>query len=93
MIWTLERTAELAKLWQEGLTVREIKERLGLNSRGAIAGKLNRMGLMGKPPVSGDRTRADRRKYTTRDCGSWDAKTFEPYAIRKIRLEAERGMQ
>ena len=50
--WTEERLAQLRKLWDEGLSISQIGEALGV-SRNAIAGKAHRMGLPKRPsPIS-----------------------------------------
>ncbi|MGB2321440.1 MAG: GcrA family cell cycle regulator, partial [Candidatus Puniceispirillaceae bacterium] len=42
--WTDERLAQLRKLWDDGLSISQIGDALGV-SRNAIAGKAHRMGL------------------------------------------------
>ena len=42
--WTEERLAKLRSLWDEGLSISQIGDALGV-SRNAIAGKAHRMGL------------------------------------------------
>lgn len=42
--WTEERLETLKKLWEEGLSISQIGEKLGV-SRNAIAGKVHRLGL------------------------------------------------
>ena len=50
--WTEERLAQLRKLWDEGLSISQIGDALGV-SRNAIAGKAHRMGLPKRPsPIS-----------------------------------------
>ena len=50
--WTEERLAQLRKLWDEGLSISQIGDLLGV-SRNAIAGKAHRMGLPKRPsPIS-----------------------------------------
>lgn len=48
MEWTEEAVATLKKLWVEGLTAREIGDRLGGVSRNAVIGKAHRLGLSAK---------------------------------------------
>lgn len=71
-IWTDELTKRVSRLWNEGRSMGEISVITGV-SRNAIAGKLNRTGLMGD--IAG---RNDIKSY-------WDKHTFEPYSERKAR--------
>lgn len=48
MEWTDEAVQRLKGLWAEGLTAREIGERLGGVSRNAVIGKAHRLGLSAK---------------------------------------------
>lgn len=84
MTWTDERTAALANMRQQGLSVGTMARKLGL-SRGSIAGKLSRLeGRSGN-----DRRFKGRETYHLR--GDWDNKTFEPYTAFKARKQAERA--
>jgi hypothetical protein len=47
--WRDDQIAELRRLWERGLTGSEIAQSLGM-SRGAVIGKLNRLGLIGNMP-------------------------------------------
>ena len=47
-VWTEERIAELARLWQEGLSTSEIGRRLGL-TKNAVVGKAHRLALAPRP--------------------------------------------
>ena len=50
--WTEERLEKLRKLWNDGLSISQIGEALGV-SRNAIAGKAHRMALPKRPsPIS-----------------------------------------
>lgn len=50
--WTEERLQKLRELWDEGLSITQIGDALGV-SRNAIAGKAHRMGLPKRPsPIS-----------------------------------------
>ena len=56
--WTEERLAQLRKLWDDGLSISQIGDALGV-SRNAIAGKAHRMGLPKRPsPISKTATEA-----------------------------------
>ena len=92
MIWSEERTTELAELWSRGWSVSKIAQHYDIG-RGSVSGKLNRMGLLGKKP---DRVRdvvARRKPNPSALRGTWDDKVFEPYAHRKIRKAHERAIQ
>jgi GcrA cell cycle regulator len=43
--WTAERLAVLKSMWADGYSQAEIADALGLSSRGAVSGKLSRLGL------------------------------------------------
>jgi len=90
--WTPELDAAILNLHAIGLPLSNIVSATGM-TRGAIAGRLSRLGAPGYKKPSRIRYRSDeksRRKYTTIERGDWDAKTFEPYEVRKQRLAAER---
>lgn len=48
MTWTLERVAELERLWATGATTAEIGRKLNV-SKNAVVGKTHRLGLPGRP--------------------------------------------
>ena len=48
--WTHDRTAKLRRLWAKGLSGTPIAKTLGC-SRGAVMGKLHRLGLLGAMPA------------------------------------------
>lgn len=52
MAWTVERVALLKKLWEEGFSASQIAQRLGLNTRYSVMGKIHRLGLSGRAKVS-----------------------------------------
>ena len=43
--WTLERTKSLIELWANGLSAKQIAERLELSSRSMVIGKVRRLDL------------------------------------------------
>jgi len=47
MQWTAQQVADLKRLWRAGKSATEIALALGV-TRGAITGKLDRLGLMGR---------------------------------------------
>ncbi len=61
--WTEERLEKLKKLWDEGLSISQIGEKLGV-SRNAIAGKVHRLGLKKRQsPISNKgKTKAPQKK-------------------------------
>ena len=46
--WTKKRVEKLTKLWEKGISAREIAEKIGDVSRNAVIGKANRLGLSKK---------------------------------------------
>ena len=46
--WTKKKVEKLTKLWEKGVSAREISEKLGEVSRNAVIGKANRLGLSKK---------------------------------------------
>ena len=46
--WTKAKVNKLTKLWEKGVSAREISEKLGNISRNAVIGKANRLGLSKK---------------------------------------------
>ena len=46
--WTKKKVEKLTKLWEKGISAREISEKLGEVSRNAVIGKANRLGLSKK---------------------------------------------
>lgn len=46
--WTKSKVEKLSKLWGQGISARDIAERLGEISRNAVIGKANRLGLSKK---------------------------------------------
>lgn len=70
MAWTDEMVAELAKLWNEGLTTVEIGRKLGV-SKNAVVGKAHRLGLESRPsPIKRQKKKEEKaapkkKKYIT----------------------------
>lgn len=89
--WTETRTAELVELWRLKRTVSEIADHFDIE-RGAVSGKLHRMGLLGEYRPERRTKKSERKPIVQVTTGSWDEKLFEPYAHRKIRLAHEREM-
>ena len=46
--WTKQKVDKLTKLWEQGISAREIANKLGEVSRNAVIGKANRLGLSKK---------------------------------------------
>ena len=46
--WTKQKVDKLTKLWEQGISAREIASKLGEVSRNAVIGKANRLGLSKK---------------------------------------------
>jgi GcrA cell cycle regulator len=55
--WTLSAQAKLVELWKSGLSAEKIRQEMGLNSRGAVLGKLHRLGCTGKSPNAPERVK------------------------------------
>ena len=52
MTWTLERVDGLVRLWSDGLSARQIADKLGGVTRNAVIGKAHRLNLQrGAPTV------------------------------------------
>ena len=53
MQWTTERVDQLARLWSEGFSARQIADRLGGITRNAVIGKAHRLNLQrsNEPPA------------------------------------------
>lgn len=48
MEWTQERISALKTMWQEGLSASQVARKLGGVSRGAVIGKVHRLGIAGR---------------------------------------------
>lgn len=90
MKWSDERVAELRRMFTvEGLSITAIAKALG-TTRGAVAGKLHRLGLVGTGRERAHRNRPSKRANYEHERGTWDVRTFEPYAAFKARKQRER---
>lgn len=49
--WTAERSAQLKKLWEAGLSCSQIAAEMGYLTRNAVIGRVHRMGLEGRARV------------------------------------------
>ena len=56
--WTKQKVDKLTKLWEKGVSAREISNKLGEVSRNAVIGKANRLGLSKKVANTGDKIEA-----------------------------------
>ena len=61
--WTKKRVDKLTRLWEKGISAREIAEKIGEVSRNAVIGKANRLGLSKKHPKV--EVKAEVNKITT----------------------------
>ena len=57
--WTAEQTATLTRLWNSGLSASLIAPQVGF-SRGAVLGKLHRLGLLNRRPTTMPTVRTSR---------------------------------
>ena len=55
--WTKTKVEKLSKLWGQGLSARDIANKLGDISRNAVIGKANRLGLSKKNSSNGVKTK------------------------------------
>ena len=53
--WTKQKVDKLTKLWEQGVSSREIAGKLGDVSRNAVIGKANRLGLSKKVITNSDK--------------------------------------
>jgi GcrA cell cycle regulator len=51
MTWSAERTETLKRLWAEGWSASQVAARLGV-TRGAVTGRIHRLGLVGRASAS-----------------------------------------
>ncbi len=51
MTWTLERVDSLVRLWSDGLSARQIADKLGGVTRNAVIGKAHRLNLQRGTPT------------------------------------------
>ena len=54
--WTESKVNKLTKLWEEGVSARDIAAKLGQVSRNAVIGKANRLGLS-KKTLKGEKSK------------------------------------
>lgn len=87
--WTEERETLLIDMWGRGISITQIAELMDL-SRSTIGGKLHRLGLMGDIRACNERYFRTKGEKIAQDSAYWDCKLFEPYAVRKARMERER---
>jgi len=66
MVWTDNQVTALKALWQEGLSASQVAKQLGGISRGAVIGKIHRLGVAGRPVPVRIRARSARSQDRTR---------------------------
>lgn len=99
-MWTDDLLEECARLYLEGMSAGNIAKYKGL-TRNQVIGKLGRKGILKKEGRVRDRDHDRDRHHLNKsvkiakrevmDNGSWDAKLFEPWVVRKARLARERA--
>jgi len=89
--WTTQKTETLIQLHKQGRSFNEIADEMKM-TRNQVCGKLDRLGLVGS---TSKRIRTFQRRINMNprkiDRGDWDMKLFEPWAVRKERLQRERA--
>ena len=65
-LWTDERIAGLTRLWRDGLTAKQIADRLGEVTRNAVIGKVHRLGLVRGAAVKAIKLGPPPRKHAKR---------------------------
>ena len=68
--WTEERLEKLKKLWDEGLSISQIGEQLGV-SRNAIAGKVHRLGLKKRQSPISNKGKARPKPHLKKNPFKW----------------------
>lgn len=99
-VWTPELSEECERLYRSGMSAGAVAKFLGL-TRNQVIGRLDRKGVLRRDGYNRDHSRSRERHKTKRaeketqrevmDNGSWDAKLFEPWVVRKARLARERA--
>lgn len=78
-MWTEARTAELRKLWGEGLSASQIAKQLGGTTRSAVIGKVHRLGLAYRASPGRRANRPTTRTRTHLAARRWiDKPLFQP---------------
>jgi len=89
--WTPEKIATLIQLHKQGRSFNQIAHEMKM-TRNQVCGKLDRLGLVG---AESRRIRTYHRRINMNprkiDRGDWDMKLFEPWAVRKERIQRERA--
>jgi len=67
--WTPSAQEELVDSWKSGMSAEMIRRKMGLNSRGAVIGKLHRLGCTGKSPNAPERVKKIAAQPKTRQHG------------------------
>lgn len=90
--WSTRDAGTLADEWRRGFSITRLATKYG-KTRGAVAGKLDRMGLLGIDgrEVTETGTYKDVMPVESMGKGSWDNRLFEPWSVRKERLARERN--
>jgi GcrA cell cycle regulator len=86
--WSPELTERLAALWADGLSASQIAAELGNVTRNAVIGKVDRLGLPGRPKPASFANARPRRRKPSNLMSKNDIKMLEKPAAFKARPRA-----
>lgn len=97
--WTAEMDEVVRSMWNDGARSLDIAEKLGNGlTASAVSNRITRLGLQGRKRGRYRKSDGKRKRQATprnvfpRENGSWDSRTFAPYAEWKIWKQEQRRM-
>lgn len=97
--WTDDMDEVVRSMWSEGARASDIAEKLGSGlTASAVSNRITRLGLQGRKRGRYRKSDEKRKRQATprnvfpRENGSWDSRTFAPYAEWKIWKQEQRRM-